>query len=138
MDELRIWITARDLERLEGAILDFESAHPDKLVANIGALRRELARAIIVAPPQIPHDVVTMNSRVRFRDLDTEEDFVFTLTLPREAKLDEGKLSILAPAGTALLGCRVGDVIEWPFPGGTGRLQIEEILYQPEAVGEDL
>lgn len=138
MAENRIWITAKDVKKIEDAILQFEAAHPDKLTDNISSLRNELKRANIVEPSEIPNDVVTMNSRVRFRDLDTSEEFVFTLTLPDVANVQRGNLSILAPAGTALLGCKAGDVIEWPFPDGVGRIEIVEILYQPEAAGKDL
>ena len=52
------------------------------------------------------------------------------------ADMGKNKLSILAPIGAALLGYRVGDVIEWPVPSGTKSLRIEEIIYQPEAAGD--
>ncbi|HET9213096.1 MAG TPA: GreA/GreB family elongation factor [Thermoanaerobaculia bacterium] len=58
--------------------------------------------------------------------------FVF----PHEADYKEGRISILAPLGTALLGFRVGDVVEWRMPAGTRTLRIEELLYQPEAAGD--
>ena len=53
-----------------------------------------------------------------------------------EANYDEGKISVLAPVGTALLGYRVGDTIEWQVPSGLRRLKVEELLYQPEAAGQ--
>ncbi|MGH7229846.1 MAG: GreA/GreB family elongation factor [Nitrospiraceae bacterium] len=74
-----------------------------------------------------------MNSRVRFKDLDTTQDKVYTLVFPFEAKLEQQKISVLAPIGTAILGYRVGDTVEWLALGGTRKVQIEEILYQPEA-----
>ncbi|HOG24153.1 MAG TPA: GreA/GreB family elongation factor, partial [Candidatus Omnitrophota bacterium] len=48
----------------------------------------------------------------------------------------KNRISILAPIGMALLGYRVGDIVEWKVPAGTRRLKIEEVLYQPEAAGE--
>ena len=56
--------------------------------------------------------------------------------IPPGAKVDQNKISILAPIGTALIGGRVGDVVEWQVPVGIIRFKIEEVLYQPEAAGD--
>ncbi|TWU40076.1 Regulator of nucleoside diphosphate kinase [Novipirellula aureliae] len=77
-----------------------------------------------------------MYSTVRVRDLKEREEDVYTLVYPRDAKLAEGKISILAPIGTALLGYRVGDIVRWEVPGGPTRLKIEEMIYKPN--GADL
>ncbi len=84
----------------------------------------------------IPPDAITMNSRVRLSDISKAEKLVYTLVFPRDADAATGRISVLAPVGTAILGCRVGDIIEWPVPAGTRRLKIEEVLYQPEATGD--
>ena len=76
-----------------------------------------------------------MNSKVRVTDLDTGESRVYTLVFPHDADYKEGRISILAPLGTALLGFQAGDVVEWRMPAGTRKLRIDEILYQPEAAG---
>ena len=93
----------------------------------------ELDRARIVSAGSVPADVVTMNSRVRMTDLDTGKEMTYTLVFPREADFSQGKISVLAPIGTAILGYRAGDVIEWRVPGGRRKLRVEEILHQPEA-----
>ncbi len=77
-----------------------------------------------------------MNSRVRLSDISKAEKLVYTLVFPRDADSATGRISVLAPVGTAILGCRVGDIIEWQVPAGTRRLKIEEVLYQPEAAGD--
>jgi regulator of nucleoside diphosphate kinase len=77
-----------------------------------------------------------MNSRVRFKDLNTNQDKVYMLVFPSEAKLELQKISVLAPIGMAILGCGVGDTVEWRVPGGIKKVRIEEILYQPEAEGQ--
>jgi regulator of nucleoside diphosphate kinase len=80
---------------------------------------------------------LTMNSTFRLRDLDTGADVVYTLVFPGEADSTNGKISMLAPIGTAVLGYRVGDVVEWEVPAGLReRLRVEEISYQPEAAGD--
>ena len=98
-------------------------------------LEEELEWAQIVAPQEILGDVVTMNSQARVKDLDSNEEMVFTLVFPAEADYERGRLSVLAPIGTALLGYRAGDTVEWEVPGGVRRLKIEQVLYQPEAAG---
>ena len=84
-------------------------------------------------PADVPPDVVTMNSEITVHDLDSNEDMTFALVFPSEADVDRQKISILAPIGTAVLGYRLGDTIEWNVPGRTRRLKIERVLYQPEA-----
>jgi regulator of nucleoside diphosphate kinase len=133
--ETTIYITELDRQRLEKLI---ERAGERSRLANreyLSRLEQELERAETVAPAEVPGDVITMRSKVRLRDLDTGGEMVYTLVFPTEANLDEGKISVLAPVGTAMLGYRVGSLIEWEVPSGRRRLKVEELLYQPEAAG---
>lgn len=102
----------------------------------VAGLRRELDRGTIVPALEVAKGTVTMRSRVRVRDLRARERETFTLVYPEEADIDEGKVSVLAPLGMALLGARVGEVVEVKAPGGVRRFRVEEILYQPEAAGD--
>jgi regulator of nucleoside diphosphate kinase len=99
-------------------------------------LEEELEQANVVPSQGIPSDIVTMNSQVRIQDLDAEKEMVLTLVFPANADYEQGKLSILAPMGTALLGYRAGDTIEWQAPAGLRRVRVEQVLYQPEAAGD--
>jgi regulator of nucleoside diphosphate kinase len=101
--------------------------------APLGGLADELLRARVVPRAEIPPDVVTMNSTVRVRDLETGEEETYTLVYPGEADIEANKLSVLAPVGTALLGYRAGDVVEWPVPAGVTRFRVEEVLSQPRS-----
>jgi len=103
--------------------------------ATPSALERELERAILVKPEAVPATVVTMNSEVEVLDLDTAERRRITLVFPSMASLDAGRVSVLAPLGTALLGSREGSQVQWTTPGGPRRLQVTQIVYQPEAAG---
>ena len=76
-----------------------------------------------------------MNSVVRLRDLDSGETEEYELVYPADADMAHNRISVLAPIGTAILGYRLGDVIEWPVPAGLRRLRVEEVLYQPERAG---
>lgn len=129
----RIYITETDFERLRrlvegrrtGSITDFE---------YLDTLEQELDRAEVVEQDAIPRDVVTMNSEVLLKDLDSGEEKVYRLVFPGPFR-GENSVSILAPIGTAMLGYRMGDVIEWRVPKGVRRLKIVKVLYQPEAAG---
>jgi regulator of nucleoside diphosphate kinase len=94
---------------------------------HIDRLEEELVRSVPVATAEVPTDVVTMHSKVTVRDLDAGSSRTYTLVFPHEADLPSGRLSVLAPLGTALLGYRVGDEIEWPMPGGVRRVRIESV-----------
>lgn len=103
------------------------------------ALNAELDRAQMCTPQNMPHDVVTMNSKVKFRDLTTGEMRVRTLVYPAQMTDSATQLSVLAPVGAALIGLRAGDTINWALPGGTStHLEVLELLWQPEAAGEYL
>ena len=125
-----ILVSRLDCERLE-ALLESPAAE----YHDTAALRAELERADIVEPAQMPRDVITMNSTARFA-LNDGSEREMTLVYPRDADGGAGKVSILAPVGSALLGLRVGDSIRWPAPGGAVDLRVLAIRYQPEAAGD--
>lgn len=134
MSRRNIIITDSDRRRLEHLLAsDFGAAIGSR--NYLADLQSELRRAEIVDSANAPHDVITMESTVRLRDLDADEVETYTLVYPDQANIAEQKLSILAPVGTAILGCRVGDVVRWRVPGGWRRLRVEEVLYQPEREG---
>ena len=137
MEYRDIYITEFDLNRLSELLevgLSFRGSKSES--GHLDGLKEELDRAHIVLPKDIPPDTVTMNSRVRLSDMGKAEKLVYTLVFPRDADAATGRISVLAPVGTAILGCRVGDIIEWQVPAGKRKLKIEEILYQPEAAGD--
>ena len=103
------------------------------------ALNAELDRAQMCAPQDMPSDVVTMNSQVKFRDLATGEVRTRTLVYPAQMTDSSTQLSVLAPVGAALIGLRIGDTIHWELPGGIAtHLEVMELIWQPEAAGEYL
>jgi regulator of nucleoside diphosphate kinase len=135
MEERIIYITEYDLKRLRE--LMEEAKRIDRRGNQyLESLDAELSRGKVVAPTDVPSDVVTMNSQVRLTDLDTHEEMVYTLVFPQEADVTQAKISVLAPIGTAILGYRVGDTFTWKVPDGVRRLQVKEVLYQPEASGD--
>ncbi len=135
MAQRKIFITGFDKKRLEELIAVAEEFGA-KERKELALLTEELARATIVASKDIPANIVTMNSKVLLRDLDTDEEMAYTLVFPIDADISHGAISVLAPVGMALLGYCEGDVIEWPVPDGVRHIRIEKIQYQPEAAGD--
>ncbi|HET7617793.1 MAG TPA: nucleoside diphosphate kinase regulator [Vicinamibacterales bacterium] len=131
MAERDIFVTDTDFDRLNGLVAGARRSRMNQ--EHVDRLAEELDRARIVSPEEIPPDVVTMNSRIQLRDLDTNDAMEFVLVFPTEANVDEQRISVLAPLGTAVLGYRAGSIIEWQVPARTRRLRIERVLYQPEA-----
>jgi regulator of nucleoside diphosphate kinase len=127
----QIYLTQQDLDRL------FKLVEGQPAGNRLEKLESELARAQVVPREKIPDDVVTMNSRVIFENESTGERREVTLVYPGSADIDSGKISVLVPIGTALLGLRVGQAIDWGLPnGGRQRYRVVEVPYQPEAAGE--
>jgi len=125
-----IYVTAADMRRLRALVTNRQNSRED-----LRALSGELDRARVVAPDEIPADVITMNSKARLRELLTDDVMTYTLVFPDLADYESRRISILAPIGTAMLGHREGDEFEWVVPAGPVRLRVEEVIYQPEAAG---
>lgn len=116
-DQPSIYLTQVDLDRLFDLVETYgPGAGPG--ADRLQQLESELVRAVVVPRDQIPKDVVTMNSRVVFEDETTGEKREITLVYPKQADIGSGKVSVLVPVGTALLGVKVGQSIDWELPNG--------------------
>ncbi|WP_218698395.1 nucleoside diphosphate kinase regulator [Acinetobacter harbinensis] len=129
-----IIISQQDLQRLE-TMLD----HQAKLSSTMQHLEDELARADVVAPQDVPANVVTMNARVLIVIAPAVEAMEITLVYPHDFRGDKGQVNVIAPIGAAILGLAEGQEIEWPQPDGhLMKVKIEKVLYQPEREGDYL
>jgi len=127
-----IIVSSRDLERLEGLLAAPAARSRD----DLDGLREELDRATVLEPQDLPKDVITMNSRIRFRDETSGREYELTLVYPGNADAEAGKVSIFSPAGSALLGLSVGQSIDWQTEQGRSiRLKVLDVTWQPEASG---
>jgi regulator of nucleoside diphosphate kinase len=124
-----IIVTDLDLTRLR-AVIDQHDVPAAEL------LDAELHRAVVVPRRAVPPDVVTMNSDVIYQDEATGARRTVRVVYPRDADAGRGWVSVLAPIGSALLGLRVGQHIDWPLPTGPRRLRVVAVPYQPEASGD--
>lgn len=101
---------------------------------SVRLLEDEIGRAQVVADEELPQDVVSMNSKIVYQNLDTGKETTVTLVYPYDASIEENKISVLAPVGSALIGLRVGQVIEWPVPGGKkNRFKVISVLSQNQS-----
>lgn len=133
-EESHITVTTADLERLRKVIAANRNTR-DRDAAE--ALADELDRAQVMPAERIADTVVTMNSRVVFRNEETGESREISLVYPARSDPGQGRISVLAPVGAALLGLSVGQTIDWPLPQGElKRYRVVAILYQPEAAGD--
>ncbi len=124
-----ITLSTTDYDRLDALL-----AGPAADAAS-GILRQELERAVLVAPQQLPADVVSMNSTVRFHFADGKTS-TLTLVYPKDLDQSGSKISVLAPVGSALLGLKAGNSINWPLPNGEmSTITVDEVVYQPEREG---
>jgi regulator of nucleoside diphosphate kinase len=130
-----IYVTQPDYHRLS-ALIESTRERNGVDTQYLNKLEAELDRAEIVDPRDIAENVITMRSKVRLKDVVTGEANTYSLVFPTEADFNDGKISILAPIGTAILGYKSGDTIEWSVPSGLRRIKVDEILYQPEAAGD--
>lgn len=126
-----IFITETDARRLRGLLAGRAKSIHDQ--EHLQELKEELERAQVLDPDEVPAEVVTVNSRVQVRDLTNQQLQEFTLVFPAEADVARRRISVLAPLGTALLGYREGDEVEWDMPGGRRRLRIERVTPAAEA-----
>jgi len=131
-NENDIIVTASDHAELS-SVIAFTGKVSLRVKWELRLLENELKRARIVAPEEVPPDVITMNTRAELLDLETGERMEFALVLPADANINDGKISILAPLGTAMLGYRVGDEFVWHVPHGLRRLKVIKLHFQPEA-----
>jgi regulator of nucleoside diphosphate kinase len=117
MSSRMIYVTKPDMQKLRALIAGVQASSV-KTRTNLDELEKELNRAKLVNPKKVPKDVITMNSQVRVLDIESCEESTYTIVFPSEANIANNKISILAPIGTALLGYRVGDVVDWEVPSG--------------------
>ena len=131
-----IWLTAQDYNRLRLLLADL-MRQSRGMQAGVDTLEEILDLARVIDPEKVPHNVVTMNSRVLFEDVHTGETGTVTIVYPSEVDPTRSKISILSPVGAALLGEAETNEVELPLPHGRSRrIRISKVLYQPEAQGE--
>lgn len=123
-----IIVSSHDLDRLEGLLATPAARNR----ADLNGLRAELDRAEIREPAEMPSDVITMNSRFRIREQPSGRERELTLLWPGDRSHGDAGISVFTPAGSALLGLSVGQIIDWPtVEGREVNLEVLEVVSQP-------
>jgi regulator of nucleoside diphosphate kinase len=122
-------VTSQDFDRVQDAMSTASGFDVDRLDS-------ELARAQIIDQKEAPRSLVTMNSLVTYQDVKSGKRHTVRLVYPRDANVSKSQISVFAPLGSALLGLREGQEIDWTMPGGPRRIKVVEVVYQPEAAGD--
>jgi regulator of nucleoside diphosphate kinase len=128
-------ITDLDHQRLRSALKQAARREDDDQ-ERLDSLRQRVREARVVSPKDVPGNVVTMNSLVVLRSLDSGAPVTMRLAYPHEARRSPHSVSVSGPLGTAMLGKRVGQIIRWPRGRTDRRMRIQQVLYQPEAAGD--
>jgi regulator of nucleoside diphosphate kinase len=132
--ENRIVVTITDHQRLMG-LMEFASLKV-KTPEVATRLYNSLCGARMVRQEQIDNKIITMNSRVRLKDLKSAKEAEITVTYPGEAEPHQRRVSVFSEIGVALLGRREREIVNWKVPGGVGTFEIIKVTYQPEAAGD--
>jgi regulator of nucleoside diphosphate kinase len=132
MTDRRIHITDTDMRQLRQFLQSARRTRRDQ-GEYLRALAAELDRAVVVSEATMPPGLVTMHSRVELVDLDTRQRETYTLVFPHEADVEDGRISVLAPIGTAILGYKAGDTLSWKVPSGMRRLKVLKVVREAHA-----
>ena len=98
-----------------------------KTISRIRFLQKVLENSRVIDPDLLPKDKVSLLSYVEFTNLSTNTRMKFQIVSPHEMDLEAGKISLKSPIGAALMGNKVGDIVDAKVPSGTIRLRIESI-----------
>ena len=126
---------AYDIDRIRG-FLELATVGGAERYRCLVGLKRKIESSVILSPEEIPPNVVTMNSRICVKDITNGSTMLVTLVFPQDADYEQQKVSLLAPLGAALLGRYAGEELSYDAPGGSTKIVVEEIVYQPEAAKE--
>ena len=99
-----------------------------KAISRIRFLQRVLQFSRVIDTKALPKDQISLLSKVEFTNLSTNVKMTYTIVSPHEMNLQEGKISCKSPIGMALMGKKVGDVVDVNAPSGSFQLRIESVL----------
>lgn len=123
-------------QRSERLLTELDHQRLSRWARTQPALQQLLDSAELLPSVDLPADVVSMNSEVRVMEPASGQVQQLTLCYPSDALPDQGRISVLSPVGLGLLGLAVGHELRWTVGRAHRRLQLQDLLYQPEAHGD--
>lgn len=128
-----VCINEHDAERISSLLDSMRSPSGALLARHLQELEEKLTEADVLSGPDMPGNVLTMNSEVTLVEVESQEPLTIRLTYPSSAKPSENRISVLSPMGARLLGAKIGNTVEVEHAGGAKKYRIKSIVYQPEA-----
>jgi transcription elongation factor GreA len=109
---------------------EFEAAKERQsfLEGRINELEYKLANADIINPAKLAKDKAVFGSTVVLENIDTGQEVEYQLVGPEESSIEEGRISVTSPLGSAILGKALGDEIVIQAPGGKRNYELIDIL----------
>ena len=125
--EKQIGAARREGDLSENAEYHGARENQGMLQAKINLLRDKLSRASIVDPSKMPKGEVAFGTTVVLKDLDCDDEEIYTLVGAGEEDYDQGKILITSPLAQGLIGKKAGDKVAIPVPAGTLNYEVLEI-----------
>lgn len=94
------------------------------LTKDVQQLADELDRAIVIQEEELNKKIIRINSEVEFVEQKSKRKMKIQVVLPENADFKNGKISILAPLATALIGFSENDSVTWNMPSGETKLKV--------------
>jgi transcription elongation factor GreA len=94
---------------------------------RIGEIEDVLLSGQLIDEAAVPKDEALLGATISVKDTDSGEEFDYMLVSQEESDFQENKISVDSPVGKALLGHKVGDVIDIQVPAGALKYEIVKI-----------
>jgi regulator of nucleoside diphosphate kinase len=114
--------------------LQFKGRQKDRL-NTIALLKKKIMSADKVEPEEIPPNIVTMNSVVIVKRLNSNTNFRIKVVYPENVKIRDYKISIFSALGCAVFLHKIGDEMKYSTWKKNNIVKIVSIPFQPEAHG---
>lgn len=111
----------------ENAEYDAAKEEQGLLELKISKMEAMLSKAQVIDTSSLPKDEVHILTTVTVKNLNIKKDFTYTMVSPEEADLQQGKIAMSSPVGSALMGTKEGDTVEAKVPAGLIKFKILKI-----------
>ncbi len=111
----------------ENAEYDAAKEAQGHLELKISKMEEMLAKAKVVDISRFPADEIHVLSTAEVKNLKNNKTYKYTLVSEEEADLQQGKIAMSSPVGSALMGAKKGEIVEAKVPAGVIKFEILNI-----------